>query len=255
MNRQEKLVMIREMLRLIAEGSHNMPNHVFAYYVNHKIASEQKLFYNLIADSFLTLYSFSNLMNENCWSQAATVLRMGMEQIAAVFIMTYEKGALDSYLKLQQEKFRYYNLDENEQKSYKKDRSIKGKLVDYFDYSWIRDFTNDKTYGRDKLMELAHLDEFLVDIDQTLNAFAHGSITIFQFSNDNWDVMKRYGDRICLSCCKLFDFLCCSYKQLIGDEFYSLPLNEIFIRFKRIYKFHFCQRRPEETNLNSTKDR
>ena len=234
MNREEKVAMIREMLRLIAMGSYDMPNHVFAYFVNHNIPPEQKLFYNLIADSFLSLYSFSNLMNENCWSQAATVLRMGMEQVAAVFVMTYKKGALESYLNLQKEKSDFYQLDDEKQKSYRKEHSIKGKLTDYFDYSWIEDFTEDNTYGRDQLMKLAHLEEFLVDIDQTLNSFAHGSITIFQFSNDNWNVMKRYGNRISLACCKLFDFLCCSYKNLIKEEFLDLSLNDIFIRFKSI---------------------
>lgn len=241
MNREEKVAMIREMLRLIATGSYDMPNHVFAYFVHHNIPPEQKLFYNLIADSFLSLYSFSNLMNENCWSQAATVLRMGMEQVAAVFVMTYKKGALESYLNLQKEKSNYYQLDDEKQKSYRKDYSIKGKLADYFDYSWIKDFTEDNTYGRDQLMKLARLDEFLVDIDQTLNSFAHGSITIFQFSKDNWGVMKRYGDRICLACCKLFDFLCCSYKTLIGEEILNTPLNDAFIRFQIIYEDLFVK--------------
>lgn len=236
MNREEKIAMIREMLHLIAVGSHDMPNHVFTYYVNHNISSEQKLFYNLIADSFLTLYSFSNLINENCWSQAATVLRMGMEQVAAVSVMTYEKGALEKYLELQKEKSEYYQLSDEKQKSYKKDCSIKGKLIDYFDYGWIKDFTDDKTYGRDQLLRLARLDEFLADIDQTLNSFAHGSITVFQFSKDNWDAMKRYGDRICLACCKLFDFLCCSYKTLIGEEIINTPINRVFINFKTIYE-------------------
>ena len=159
-----------------------------------------------------------------------------MEQVAAVSVMTYEKGALEKYLELQKEKSEYYQLSDEKQKSYKKDCSIKGKLIDYFDYGWIKDFTDDKTYGRDQLLRLARLDEFLADIDQTLNSFAHGSITVFQFSKDNWDAMKRYGDRICLACCKLFDFLCCSYKTLIGEEIINTPINRVFINFKTIYE-------------------
>ena len=100
MNRQEKLAIIKEMIRLIAKGSHDMPNCIFTYYVNNKIPSEQKLFYNLIADSFLTLYSFSNLMKENCWSQAFAVLRMGIEQVSAVYLLTTIPESLQEYINL-----------------------------------------------------------------------------------------------------------------------------------------------------------
>ena len=236
MNREEKVSMIREMLSFVAVGSHDMPNHVFTYYVNHNISVEQKCFYNLIADSFLTLYSISVLMNENCWSQASTILRMALEQVAAVFIMSYNNKALEAYVALQKEKALFYNLNDQEQKEYAKKNGFKGKENDYFDYSWIKDFTNDGKCGRNQLLDLARLEEFKSDIKEVLNSFSHGSITIFQFNKDNWDVMRRYGDRIGIACCKLFDFLCCSYQNIIHEEFFDLPLNDIFLRFKSIYK-------------------
>lgn len=236
MNRKEKVAMIKEMLRLIALGSHNMPEYVFSYFVRHNVPYDQKCFFNLIADSFLTLYSFTVLMNDNCWSQAATLLRMGMEQVAAVFVISYNENALASYADLQKEKAAFALLDDNERKTYVKEHRIKGRENSYFDYSWCKELTIDKTYGRQQLLELAHLEEFLIDIDQTLNSFSHGSLTIFQFSKNNWDIMKKFGDRIAISCCKLFDFLCCSYKNLIKEEFLDLPLNDIFIRFKSIYE-------------------
>ena len=111
------------------------------------------------------------------------------------------------------------------------------RINDYFDYSWIKDFTEDNKYGRDQLLKLAHLDEFLVDIKETLNAFAHGSISIFQFNNaeEKWELMSRYGRRLVLTACKLYDFLCCSFREYVGDSFSNLLLNQQFMEFKKIY--------------------
>ena len=80
------------------------------------------------------------------------------------------------------------------------------------------------------------MDEFIIDIKETLNLFAHGRITIFQFCNDeNWELMSRYGRRIILIACRLFDYLCCSFKNYIGDEFYNINFNNYFCEFKDIY--------------------
>ena len=241
MNREEKLSMMRDMLKLISLGSYNMPEYVFNYYQKHNIPAKQKHFYNIIADSFLTLYSFCTLINDGCWSQASTLLRMGLEQVAAIYIVSYTDGAMDSYINLQIEKDKCSGLSKEKQKEYLRRNGFRGKVSDYFDYSWIKEYTNDKTYGRDQLLKLAHLGEFLPDIEYTLNSFSHGTINIFQFEKGNWEFMKRYGDRITLTCCKLFDFLCCSYKNIIGDEFYNLPLNNYFINFKELYETYLIK--------------
>ena len=127
-------------------------------------------------------------------------------------------------------------MNDEEQKEYRKLLGI-NKINDYFDYSWIKNFTVDKTYGRDQLLKLANLDELIVDIKETLNSFAHGSLSIFQFHNaeEKWDLMSRYGKRLVLIACKLYDFICCSFKEYIGDRFFELKLNQQFIDFKKIY--------------------
>ena len=239
MEEKEKIALLRDMLELIAKGSHNMPNYVFTYYKNHNIPCRQKCFYNLIADSFLTLYSFSVLMNDSCWSQASVLLRVGLEQVAAVFVLTNIDGTLEKYIDLQCEKSNYYQLNKEEQKDYAKEHGFKGKENSYFDYGWIKEFTCDGSYGINQLLKLVGLEEFLVDIEQTLNSFAHGSITIFQFNGNNWEIMRKHGKRITIACCKLFDFLCCAYKKIVKDEFDNLPLNDIFIDFEMRYKYLF----------------
>lgn len=234
----KKLEQINQMLTLIMDSSHPMPDYVFHYYVDFKKNPEEKIFYNLIADSFLTLFSYCKLMFENAWSQAFTMLRMGLEQVAAVFLLTTKQGALQKYIDLYKLKVQFINIEsEDDKKEFLKANGIpKNKINDFFDYSWVSSFTSDCKYGRKQLIELARLEEFLVDIEQSLNAFSHGSMSVFQMSGDNWNVMKRYGRRANLTCCKLYDFLCCSYHNLIGDkEFAKLPLSRYFKSFKLNY--------------------
>ena len=233
----KKLEQINQMLSLIMDSSHPMPNYVFRYYVDSKKKPEEKIFYNLIADSFLTLFSYCKLMFENAWSQAFAVLRMGLEQVAAVFLLTTKEDALQKYIDLYKLKVQFINIESKDDKeAFRKANGIPKKYNDFFDYSWVSSFTSDGKYGRNQLIELARLEEFLIDIEQSLNAFSHGSMSVFQMSGDNWNVMKRYGRRASLTCCKLYDFLCCSYHNLIGDkEFAKLPLDRYFKSFKLIY--------------------
>lgn len=231
------LKQINQMLSLIMDSSHPMPDYVFHFYVDFKKKPEEKIFYNLIADSFLTMFSYCKLVFENAWSQAFTVLRMGLEQVAAICLLTHTPGALEKYIDLHKLKVRFINIEsENDKKAFLKEHNISNKYNDYFDYYWVSDFTSDGKYGRNQLIKLARLEEFLTDIEQSLNAFSHGSMSVFQMSGDNWKIMKRYGMRANLTCCKLYDFLCCSYHNLIGDEeFQKLPLNNKFRLFKTIY--------------------
>lgn len=233
-----KLERINQMLSLIMDSSRQMPDYVFHYYVDSKKKPEEKVFYNLVADSFLTLFSYCILMFNYAWSQAFAVLRMGLEQVAAVFVLTTKQDALQKYINLYKLKVQFINIEsEDDKKEFLKANGIpKNRINEFFDYSWISSFTSDGKYGRNQLIELARLEEFLVDIEQSLNAFSHGSMSVFQMSGDNWNVMKRYGRRASLTCCKLYDFLCCSYHKLVGDEeFAKLPLDRYFREFKLIY--------------------
>ena len=228
---------INMMLSLIMESSHPMPDYVFRYYVDFKKKPEEKIIFNLIADSFLTLFSFCKLMFERAWSQAFAVLRMGIEQVASVFVLTTYQDAPKKYIDLYNLKVRFFEIKSDyDRKIFQKTHNIPYRYNEFFDYSWISCFTKDGGIGRNQLIELAKLKEFLVDIEQSLNSFSHGRMSVFEMSKDNWDVMRRYGRRASLTCCKLYDFLCCSYHKFIGDEeFAKLPLDGPFQSFKLIY--------------------
>ncbi|MCR5309265.1 MAG: hypothetical protein K6E21_04060 [Bacilli bacterium] len=239
MNQKEKVEYINRMLSLILESTHNMPNSVFRYYVDYKKEPKEKLFYNLIAESFLTLYSYCVLIFNNAWSQAFALLRIGLEQISSVYVLVEMPGALEEYIKLHDLYKKYILLDSREEKKiFLKEYNVPlNKEKAFFDYGWITKFTEDKTFGRNQIIKMAKLDEFIVDIDETLNSFAHGKISVFQMCGNNWAVMGDYGRRANMTVCKLFDFLCCAIHKLVGDrEFNKFPISESFILFKKIYR-------------------
>ena len=229
---------LNNMMSIIVESTRNIADIVFTEYVNHKEHEEQKQIYNLFAEAYLSVSAFCKLMFDSSWSQAATILRTAIEQVSALYVLSYNPDSRVCFMNLFKEHGRYLSLDKDGKNGYIKNKSIpKNRINDYFDYSWIKDFTEDKTYSRDQLLKLAHLDEFLVDIKETLNAFAHGSISIFQFNNteEKWELMSRYGRRLTLTACKLYDFLCCSFREYVGDSFSNLLLNQQFMEFKKIY--------------------
>lgn len=235
-NVKDKTLLLNKLMDLMIVGTREIQDCIFSYYLEEKITRKYKSFYNLLAESFITIKSFCILMRESAWSQAATILRTGIEQISAVFVLANNSNALESFANLYLEKSSFVRLSEEEQKEYAKSHGFKGKIYEYFDYGWIKDYTEDGTYGRDQILKLAFLDEFETDIKTTLNPFSHGKLSIFQFDYDNWKAMKRYGERIILICCKLFDFLCCSFYKIIGDNYFNrTPLAIPFADFKRLW--------------------
>lgn len=192
----------------------------------------------MVADSYLTLFSYCLLMFRRAWSQAFSLLRVGLEQVAAVYLLAFCDGAIERYIDLNKLKAEYVKLEsETDKYEFLKNHNIpKGKENSFFDYSWVDPRGSDGNYGRKQLLQLSGLDEFNTDIENSLNAFAHGSVSVFQMSGNNWDVMKRYGRRASLTCCKLFDFLCCSYCKMIGEqEFSKLPIGSNFKQFELLY--------------------
>ena len=227
---------LNEMMSIIIDSTKDIADIVFKEYRSHPEHQNQKKIYNLFADAFIGLSSFCKLMFDKSWSQAAIILRSLIEEVATLYILSYHQDLIEKYINLDEEYCNYVKFDLEKQKDYNKSNRIKN-ANDYFNYSWFSEYTKDKSYGRDQLLELAKFDEFIIDIKETLNLFAHGRITIFQFCNDDekWELMSRYGRRIILIACKLFDYLCCSFKNYIGDSFYTLDLNSKFIKFKSLY--------------------
>lgn len=234
--KRKQYILLSDMMSIIIDSTRNIADVVFKEYLNHKEHDSQKQIYNLFAEGFISLSSFCKLIFDKSWSQAAMILRASIEEVSALFVLSNIYKSREAFVNLQNEHAKYVLMNDEEQKEYKKSIGA-NKINDYFDYSWIKEFTEDNTYGRDQLLKLANLDEFIVDIKETLNAFAHGSLSIFQFHNaeEKWELMVRYGRRLVLIACKLYDFICCSFKEYIGERFFDLDLNQYFMDFKKLY--------------------
>lgn len=235
-----KVEQINEMLNQIFLGTN--PKNValiFKAYLKRNDEENYKPIFDLFADSYLSLHAYSTLMLENCWSQAGAVLRVAIEQIAALFILSNYDSTVPDFLSMNKLKAEYYHCEnEIERKNLLKVKSInlnKIELVKYFDYGWISSVSPSTT--RDDLIRLSHLEEMLSDIKVILNPFAHGKLTIFDFAGTDgtWSTMKKYGKRANMICGKLFDYFCCSLKKWTSEDTVNEITSNYFLPFKNLY--------------------
>ena len=238
---KEKDLRINELLKKITTISKAMPEIVFTYYSNIERKKIIKPFYNLFSDAFLSLFSFSFLYINHAWSQASVLLRTAIEQVSKLVVLTSNPNLIDSFVELKNLADSYYNLDSKEEKDVFLNQfgSDLNTFTTYVEYGWAKPILSDREPTRNDVIKLAQLGETLVDIRNQLNGFVHGNLSIFEFysNSDKAEVMKKYGRRISLICCKLFYLLYISFKNwgLVKDI--SLDTDDQFIDFKNKYKF------------------
>ena len=239
----QKRLMINDMLCIIRDAS--IPDNVkyiFEAYLKRKDKNIIKPIFNMFADTFITLHSYCLLMQNFAWSQAGTLLRIAIEQVSTLFVLTWNKESVDEFLRIDSLKKRFYSLegDKEAQKQFIKENNIPlfhGKPTKYFDYGWVSIISPDHIYSRDHIIKASRLEEFLNDVDVVFNKFSHGKLTIFDFagSDGSWKVMKDYGARANMTCGKLFDFLCCSYDKWVSRDDFDKMTEGLFEEFKMIY--------------------
>jgi len=176
-----RVELINDMLNLIFSGTN--PKNValiFNAYLKCSVKKKCKPIFVLFADAFLSLHAYSTLMLENCWSQAGAVLRVAIEQVSSLFVLSNYSSTVDDYLKINKIKEDYYRCENDEkQKDFLKANNINFKkraLVEYFDYGWISSVSSSTT--RDDIIRLSRLEEMLNDIKTVLNPFAHGKYVV-----------------------------------------------------------------------------
>lgn len=194
---------------------------------------------DLMLEAFLTVHSFAILMFEGLISNASAILRILIEQVAAVTVICRNPKAMSEYLKFQSWKKKYYGSEGEEhsrireflfeQSGYK--NKNESALKDYLDYGWIRIINDNKSERGDKLIiKEARLEEMITDINEQLNAFAHGQRSVFSFIR-NKDLADKHISRLIMVAGKLFLFLCHSKHDLlenesmINDKFFSSYLD------------------------------
>lgn len=250
-NKEEERERLRkELLRLMYEAGQNSSNKIFTLFMNEP-NKNLKPIYNLFAEAFLSLKGFAILINEKCWTQAGAILRIVLEQVSTLCLLSQNKTLIDSYLYLHDEKRKYWVLSNKDKENYlkelkNKEQELKNhKINKYFDYSWYKD--EEGKYSKEIIIKAARLDELIKDVDNWYNKFAHGQISIFEFNNNNWEIMRRMGNRMTSSSFKLFDFLLYSFWNFFGKEkIESVNLYFLFVKFKLTYQSFFTTFKTNE---------
>ena len=189
---------------------------------------------DLMVEAFLSIRSFCLLMFDGLISNASAILRILIEQVAAITVIARNTKAMSEYLKFQTIKKQYFGSDGEEHEKireylinesgnkYKSESALK----DYLDYGWIRVLNNDKSKRGDRLIiKEAHLEEMIADINEQLNAFAHGQRSMFEFIRHK-DLADKHVSRIIMIAGKLFLFLCNAKRELLINE--DMPTDKHF---------------------------
>lgn len=222
-NKREKLY---KMLKNMSDYSSEQPRTIEDLCNESAVSITYAPAMNLLVEAFLTVYSFSLLMFEGLISNASAILRILIEQVASITVIANNSKAMTEYLKFQAWKKKYFGSSGDEHKRikefliqesglrYKNENAIK----DYLDYGWIRVLNNNKSERGEKLIiKEARLEEFIVDIHEQLNAFAHGQRSIFGFF-ENKDLADNHVSRIIMVAGKLFLFLCSAKHELLENK-------------------------------------
>ena len=199
---------------------------------------------DLLVEAFLTVHSFIILMFEGLISNASAILRILIEQVAALTVIANDQRASSEFLRFRTWKSQYYTTtgEEHEKlRNYLIERSGYKKanesaIKDYLDYGWVRKIKNVKNERGDRLIiKEAHLDEMITDINETLNSFAHGQTSMFTFLS-NKDLTEKHVSRIIMVAAKLFLFLCyAKHKLLVNDHMTSDKYFDSYLNAKIIY--------------------
>lgn len=236
MDRKELIRSLDKMCDCITEVSSEMPFIIFDYYIRVEESKDKRPFYNLIAESYKTINAVCYLLRSDSYIQASYMLKSAIEEVAMTYVLSNNRTMLLEYIKLLGEKYKYSQMDDIDKKLYRDNRRITSKVDQFFDYGWIRDWANGK-YGIAQIVEQAKLDELIPELKDLLNPPAYGSVETHPFTSEQEKENKEeYWINLISYTCKIFDFLCSTYKKFIGkEEFRKLPVYSLLIDFKDIY--------------------
>lgn len=238
---REKDQRLNDLLKTLAYTSKQMPEIVLMYFQNLENKKTLKPFYTLFAESFLSLYSFAHLYLNKAWSQASSILRTSIEQVSKLVVLVNNPKYIDLFIELRILSDKYYSLNNKEERElfltdYNNDIN---EFNNYTEWGWAEEILNNPIPTRNDVIKLAGFGETLVDIRNLLNSFVHGNLSVFDFysNNSNTEILRKYGRRITLICCKLFYLLYISFKNWKNVKDLSFETDEHFLKFKKDYKY------------------
>ena len=220
----EKQNKLYKMLEYMGDFSREQPKAIQKICEELFISPSYAPVIDLMVESFLTVYSFCILMFEGLISNASAILRILVEQVSSIVVVSKNPDVMSNYIAFYNKKKNYYGSTGDEHTKYR-DKLIKEcghsneyDIKNYLDYGWIRILNKDKTQRSSTIIiKEAHLEEMILDINEHLNAFAHGKRSIFDYAHKK-DLVDRHISRIIMAAGKMFLLLCHSKQELLVQE-------------------------------------
>ena len=140
-------------------------------------------FLDLLVESYFSIQAFCVLVKEGLISSSAAILRVMLEQVSIIKILSENPLARKSFEGLKLLKYRYKGSDLKNREiilnSVKK-LTNKKRINQFFDYGWYK-FANCKDASFKSICEVAGTSKVYEMVDIFLNQFSHGQQSIFQF--------------------------------------------------------------------------
>lgn len=215
----------RESLNLILEFSRNVIADIDKQYRAQKPKFEEIPFIDLMVESYFSIQSFCVLIKEGLISSASAILRIILEQVSIVFLLSKNQNAKKAFEEIKLEKQKYYSSDDAGKAIIEDDllqnKNIKKhKIKQYFDYGWYKE-AGCKGMNLKSICEAANTSAVYEMVDVLLNEFVHGQRSIFQFHRQNNGVDKWFITSLHLYLLQLFFALISATVHEYGESVFS----------------------------------
>ena len=231
MEQNLKIEEYKDLLESITSLCDKMPEIIMLNYFD----SNQYL-YSLYHEAFNSIKGVCVLFgNGGLIPQAATVLRMAIEQTATIRVLETNKDLQPIYKEHKKLRFALKDLDSSEKKKKVKEHfgeriTSSDRPLEYLEYGWMKSIK--KEYGLNSLIDLSKIqeDEAIKHWKDQLNHFVHGTI---EFTNllTSIDAPIIYAHALILIVAKLLDNLICDFHN---DNKFNFIIDDIDYRKKFI---------------------
>ena len=155
---------------------------------------------DLFVETFFSIKSFCVLMKEGLISSASAIIRIALEQSSIISLVSKSDTNKKAFLKIKKERNDYYCSGEDFQKQY--EDTIKAKyrlksirIKQFFDYGWY-EINGKPAMSLEPICQAAGFSEAYKLVDDIINSFAHGQISIFRLSRKRNGTDLSFVDRL-----------------------------------------------------------
>ena len=233
MNKNE---LIRELLKNMDQISRHMREIIYLNYFD-KLGNENKYLLSMMSDAFRTVKILCFVIQDIAITQAGTLLRQFLEQVAISYILVEHHDLLPKYVehyKLRDELVNYTGEERMRIASEKLSVSPRCALA-YLDYGWIGLSAN--ASNETNMLKFAGFEDIIVWKKRYLDKMAHSSFVSINLAgpDNDYPILTNFME----IAAKLFDYLCVAFHNLTHFGF-VFDGEKLFEKFRDSYnKFYF----------------